>query len=47
MKSFKGLISKIQAKSKELEKGDKLKKKLKLLVYQGYLYTFGWWGYGS
>ena len=46
MKSFKGLISKIQEKNKELESDDKLKKKLKILVTQGYLYSFFgfWWG---
>ena len=43
MKSFKGLISKIQDKSKDLAKGDKLKKKLKKLGTPGQLFTFSWW----
>jgi len=47
MKSFKGLISKIQTKNKELEKADKRKKKLRLIMDPNTLYTFGWWGYGT
>ena len=47
MRSFKGLVLKIQSKNKELEKNDKRKKKLVMLMDPNKLYSGGWWGYGS